>query len=312
MFLSSEHNNVSTSMKSREYVFNNMKYSARVAGRMRHGHCAPSTITQRLGRTNDAYQQSNGGGEETFADVLNNIFNSLANASDTEQGPRGAHVCMDAVSYHPASSDVPLLKDVSMEIEPNTLSLVYGCSGGGKSTLLHILAGLSQETSGRVLFQGPRGPTIDSTSRMQETGLVFQFPERHFIGETLQDELTIAWPVHGPSALALQQVLTARTYKVLDAVGLRHIPLDTPLDHLSGGYKRRVALAVQLIRQPRLLLLDEPLAGLDWKARHDLVTVLDTLCKECTVLVVSHDLGEVQSLVKSQYRMHKGGLLSPS
>jgi len=311
MFLSGQRDGVRTIMESNNKSFlKTMKYPTRVFARMRHGPWAPPTITQRPVRANDAYQQSNSGGEETFADVLNNIFNSLANSA--EQGPRGAHVCMDTVSYHPASSDVPLLQDVSMEIEPNTLSLVYGCSGGGKSTLLHILAGLSQETSGRVLFQGPHGPTIDSTSRMHETGLVFQFPERHFIGETLQDELTIAWPVHGPSALALQQVLTARTYKVLDAVGLRHIPLDTPLDHLSGGYKRRVALAVQLIRQPRLLLLDEPLAGLDWKARHDLVSVLDTLCQECTVLVVSHDLGEVQSLVNSQYRMHKGGILTPS
>lgn len=311
MFLSGQRDGVRTILESNNKSFlKTIRYPTRVFAGMRHGHWAPPTIPQRLVRANDAYQQSNSGGEETFADVLNNIFNSLANSAG--QGPRGAHVCMDAVSYHPASSDVPLLQDVSMEIEPNTLSLVYGCSGGGKSTLLHILAGLSQETSGRVRFQGPRGPTIDSTSRMHETGLVFQFPERHFIGETLQDELTIAWPVHGPSALALQQVLTARTYKVLDAVGLRHIPLDTPLDHLSGGYKRRVALAVQLIRQPRLLLLDEPLAGLDWKARHDLVSVLDTLCKECTVLVVSHDLGEVQSLVNSQYRMHKGGILTPS
>lgn len=246
--------------------------------------------------------------EETFADVMNSIFSSLAGMNDAQQAT-GAHVCMTSVSYHPPSSDVPLLQDVTMEIDPNTLGLVYGCSGGGKSTLLHVLAGLSRETSGSVSFLGPSGASLDSTSRLQEAGMVFQFPERHFLGKTLQEELTMTWPA-GPSAAALQPALVTKTYQVLDAVGLGHIPLDTPLDHLSGGYKRRVALAVQLIRQPRLLLLDEPLAGLDWKARHDLVTVLDSLRRDCTVLVVSHDLGELQSLVHQQYRMHKGGFLT--
>lgn len=249
----------------------------------------------------------NDNNSETFADVMNSIFNSLSGMQATQAG--GAHVCMKSVSYHPPSSDVPLLQDVTMEIEPNTLGLVYGCSGGGKSTLLHVLAGLSRENSGTISFQGPLGTPLDSTSRMQEAGMVFQFPERHFLGSTLQEELTMTWPA-SPAAAALQPALVAKTYQVLDAVGLRHIPLDTPLDHLSGGYKRRVALAVQLIRQPRLLLLDEPLAGLDWKARHDLVTVLDSLRLDCTVLVVSHDLGELQSLVHQQYRMHKGGFLN--
>lgn len=245
---------------------------------------------------------------ETFADVMNTIFSSLAGMNAAEQ-TTGAHVCMKSVSYHPPSSDVPLLQDVTMEIEPNTLGLVYGCSGGGKSTLLHVLAGLSRENSGTVSFLGPSGAPLDSTSRLREAGMVFQFPERHFLGKSLQEELTMTWPA-GPSAAALQPALVTKTYQVLDAVGLRHIPLDTPLDHLSGGYKRRVALAVQLIRQPSLLLLDEPLAGLDWKARHDLVTVLDSLRCDCTVLVVSHDLGELQSLVHQQYRMHKGGFLT--
>lgn len=176
--------------------------------------------------------------------------------------------------------------------------------------LLHLLAGLFEETRGRVSFAGPSGPALSSTERMQGAGIVFQFPERHFVGSTLQDELTIGWPVQGPDAALQQQVLTSRTYQVLDSVGLKNIALDTPLEMLSGGYKRRVALAVQLIRQPKLLLLDEPLAGLDWKARHELVGVLGSMKDECTVLVVSHDLGELQKLVTTSYRMHKGGRLS--
>ena len=247
---------------------------------------------------------------------MSNIFSgleALANQSSKKgaTAPSGAHVVVEELTYHPPSSDVPLLDAVSLSIEPNTIGLVYGCSGGGKSSLLHVLAGLSEETAGAVSFSGPGGPVLDSTSRMKEAGLVFQFPERHFVGRTLQDELTIGWPVNGPDAMVKQQMLTARTYQVLDAVGLRGMPLDTPLETLSGGYKRRVALAVQLIRQPRLLLLDEPLAGLDWKARHELVGVLEKVRGECTVLVVSHDLGEVASLVGGRWRMHRGGRLHP-
>jgi energy-coupling factor transporter ATP-binding protein EcfA2 len=97
--------------------------------------------------------------------------------------------------------------------------------------------------------------------------------------------------------------------QILAAVGLDSLPIDTPLCQLSGGYKRRVALAVQLVRSPRLLLLDEPLAGLDWRARGELVGVLAEVKKACTVLLVSHDLRELAPLVDRSWRMAPGGLL---
>ncbi len=257
--------------------------------------------------------RSSNGNQESLAGVMSSIFSGLEALAMQQRperaGPSGAHVAVSNLTYHPPSSDVPLLEDVSLRMEPNSVGLIYGCSGGGKSSLLHVLAGLSEATSGSVSFSGPGGPALDSTSRMKEAGIVFQFPERHFVGRTLQEELTIGWPVQGPDAVLKQQMLTARTYQVLEAVGLRQIGMETPLATLSGGYKRRVALAVQLIRQPRLLLLDEPLAGLDWKARHELVGVLDKVRAECTVLVVSHDLGEVQRLVRDSWRMKKGGRL---
>ena len=275
-------------------------------------------VSQSTGRTAGAdargrrlTARSGGGNQESLADVMSNIFSGLeamAKQQRPDQGaPSGAHVAVSNLTYHPPSSDVPLLDQVNLCIKPNTVGLIYGCSGGGKSSLLQVLAGLSEATSGSISFSGPGGPALDSTLRMKEAGLVFQFPERHFIGRTLQEELTIGWPVQGPDALSKQQMLTTRTYQVLEAVGLRQIGMETPLETLSGGYKRRVALAVQLIRQPRLLLLDEPLAGLDWKARHELVGVFDRVRAECTVLVVSHDLGEVQRLVSDSWRMHKGG-----
>ena len=83
-------------------------------------------------------------------------------------------------------------------------------------------------------------------------------------------ELVFGWPTDAASL----QVLSSRVAIVLPALGLSHLPLETPLRQLSDGYKRRCALAVALVRRPSVLLLDEPLAGLDWKSRADIASVL--------------------------------------
>jgi energy-coupling factor transporter ATP-binding protein EcfA2 len=145
---------------------------------------------------------------------------------------------------------------------------------------------------------------------MAAVGLVFQFPERHFLADDLLGELTFAWP-RDPSQWALQQELSARLQGVLAAVSLSDIPLSTSPLALSGGQQRRLALAIQLVRAPRLLLLDEPLAGLDWRARREVVALLRALKRRCTLLVVSHDLAEISPLVDFGYRMRPGGTLEP-
>eukprot|EP00244_Chara_vulgaris_P008106 TRINITY_DN3076_c0_g3_i1.p1 TRINITY_DN3076_c0_g3~~TRINITY_DN3076_c0_g3_i1.p1 ORF type:complete len:131 (+),score=20.70 TRINITY_DN3076_c0_g3_i1:36-395(+) len=91
------------------------------------------------------------------------------------------------------------------------------------------------------------------------------------------------------------------------AVGITGISLDTSPRSLSDGYKRRLALAIQLVRLPDVLLLDEPLAGLDWKARGDLVRLLGQLKKDRTIIVVSHDLRELAPLVDRAWQMEMGG-----
>ena len=88
-------------------------------------------------------------------------------------------------------------------------------------------------------------------------------------------ELVFGWPTDAASL----QVLSSRVAIVLPALGLSHIPLETPLRQLSDGYKRRCALAVALVRRPSVLLLDEPLAGLDWKSRADIASVLGAHAK---------------------------------
>ena len=249
-------------------------------------------------------------------DVMSNIMGALNAAQQAPQAPRGADLCASNLAFHPPGAPAPLLRDVSLRLRPNTLGIVFGRSGAGKSTLLQVLAGLSRQTQGAISFSGPgedpADPGLSAQQRMSRAGLVFQFPERHFVGATLSEELTAGWPAEPtPAAMAAQQALIVRATQVLAAVGMGAMPLDVPLSELSDGYKRRVALAVQLIRRPALLLLDEPLAGLDWRTRSELVRLLEALKAECTVLVVSHDLRELAPLADASWRMQSDGVLRP-
>jgi energy-coupling factor transporter ATP-binding protein EcfA2 len=265
--------------------------------------------------------------EENLADVMQSLFASLggalnANKQSTTAPPTGAQLSISHLSYQPPGSPAPLLNNINMILQPNQLGLVYGKSGAGKSTLLQLIAGLACSTQGTISFSSPSSTTneqqqtqekgLSSQKRMKAAGLVFQFPERHFVGRTIAHEITAGWPSPiTPAAYAKREVLSLRAYAVLSAVGLDSVSLETPLSSLSDGYKRRVALAVQLVRQPAILLLDEPLAGLDWRTRLELVGVIGKLKKECTIVVVSHDLRELAPLVDVSWCMKPGGVLDP-
>lgn len=110
-------------------------------------------------------------------------------------------------------------------------------------------------------------------------------------------------PPHHPRPLPLLPTFP----QVMDSVGLSDVPLNIPPSALSGGQQRRLALAIQLVRQPSLLLLDEPLSGLDWRARAEVVELLRAVKRHCTLLVVSHDLREIAELVDVAWRMRMGG-----
>ena len=259
---------------------------------------------------------------ESFADVMANIFSALGGLQTQQQSKlkTGARVEINNLGFHPAGAHKPLLSNVCLELPANKMGIIFGRSGAGKSTLLQVIAGLVEGTSGDIIFQqelqdgqqiaSPAKEGLIASERMARTGIVFQFPERHFVGSTLAEELTVGWPsLENPISMAARQSLTARTYEVLAAVGLDALPFDIDLQSLSDGYKRRVALAVQLVRRPQLLLLDEPLAGLDWRTRGEIVKILTKLRDESTVLVVSHDLRELVPLADKSWRMHTGGTL---
>ena len=199
------------------------------------------------------------------------------------------------LAYHPPASATPILQDINLKLAPQQLGLVVGPSGSGKSTLLEILAGLAERTAGSVEWGSQ---ILDDYDLQYLAGLVFQFPERHFCGGTILEELRLGHP----------ELTSENIHTALQEVGLSHLSLGTSPHQISGGQQRRLALAVQLIRQPNILLLDEPTAGLDWSMRQQLVKLLERLKKHWTLLIVTHDAGELSKIADCAWRITQGRL----
>lgn len=199
------------------------------------------------------------------------------------------------LSYHPPATPYPILKNINLELAPQELGLIIGPSGSGKTTLLEILAGLAEPTAGKIFW---RNQELTPAYLQQLAGLVFQFPERHFCGGTILEELRLGHP----------EINSQRIEEALKEVSLEHISLSTPPHALSGGQQRRLALAVQLIRQPNLLMLDEPTAGLDWSMRCQLTKLLGKLKEHWTLLIVTHEPQELSEIADRCWTINHGEL----
>ena len=199
------------------------------------------------------------------------------------------------LTYQAATAPEPLLRGLNLRLEPGRPNLVAGRSGCGKTTLLELIAGLAEPARGSILWQGQR---LSGRQRRWLCGLVFQFPERHFLGLSVGQELKL-----GQRRLGSDQAAAA-----LAQVGLAGLSLQQAPERLSGGQQRRLALAVQLLRNPQVLLLDEPTAGLDWSVRAEVLDLLGQLARERVLLVVTHEPDLFTDLVEHSWQLEQGQL----
>ena len=188
------------------------------------------------------------------------------------------------------------MKDVTLSIEEGEFIGVIGHTGSGKSTLMQHLNGLLKPTSGRVLLDGKdiwEKPKEIRSVRFQ-VGLCFQYPEYQLFEETVYKDISF-----GPKNMGLGgDELDQRVREAAEFVGLREELLEKSPFDLSGGEKRRAAIAGVLAMNPRVLILDEPTAGLDPKGRDIILEQIRDYQKArgSTVLLVSHSMEDVARL----------------
>ena len=202
-----------------------------------------------------------------------------------------------SLRYQAATAAEPVLRDVNLRLEAGQPALVAGRSGSGKTTLLELICGLAEPLRGQITWNGK---PLNARQRRWLCGLVFQFPERHFLGLTVGQELK----------LGQRRLPWEKAEQVLTQVGLQGLSLQQAPERLSGGQQRRLALAVQLLRDPRVLLLDEPTAGLDWSVRDEVLELLSRLSRERVLLVVTHEPELFRGVVAPQqsWRLLQGVL----
>jgi len=212
------------------------------------------------------------------------------------------HIYMkDTVFEHKA------LNNISLSIEDGEFVGLIGHTGSGKSTFIQHLNALLKPNSGNIIIDG-----VDITEKgvslkriRQTVGLVFQYPEHQLFEETVFKDVAF-----GPQNLGLpQDEVEARVKEALALVGLDYEKLkDISPFELSGGQKRRVAIAGVLAMKPKVLILDEPTAGLDPKGRDEILGEIKKLhqSQKITVVLVSHSMEDIANLVDRIIVMSKG------
>ena len=198
------------------------------------------------------------------------------------------------------------LKDVSFEIEQGQFVGIIGHTGSGKSTLIQHLNGLVKATSGKILYEGQNiyDEGYDMKKLRSQVGLVFQYPEYQlFEADVLSDVC------FGPKNQGLSREECEKCAReALALVGFPEKYYSQSPFELSGGQKRRVAIAGILAMHPRVLVLDEPTAGLDPKGRDEILDQIQHLHRETgmTVILVSHSMEDIANYVDRIIVMNRG------
>ncbi len=221
-------------------------------------------------------------------------------------------IILDHVNYI-YGEDTPLsmhaLKDICLQIQDGEFVGIIGHTGSGKSTLMQHLNGLVKATSGHIYYNGQDIYDADYNRKelRSKVGLVFQYPEHQLFEIDVFSDVCF-----GPKNLGLdKKEVELRAYEALKKVGLPdELFYQSPFE-LSGGQKRRVAIAGVLAMKPEVLILDEPTAGLDPKGRDEILGQVKKLQQETgmTILLVSHSMEDVAEYVDRIIVMNQGSVL---
>ncbi|MGN0514165.1 MAG: energy-coupling factor transporter ATPase [Lachnospiraceae bacterium] len=221
-------------------------------------------------------------------------------------------IIADKISYiydRGSGNETYALKDVSFAIEDGEFIGLIGHTGSGKSTLIQHLNGLVKATTGTIYYNGQDiyDPEYNMKELRNHVGLVFQYPEHQLFETDIFKDVCFGPLNQGLSEKDAQ----FRAFNALRQVGLdENLYYQSPFD-LSGGQKRRVAIAGVLAMNPDVLILDEPTAGLDPKGRDEILDYIAKLHDEMgiTVILVSHSMEDVAKYVKRIMVMNQGQLL---
>ena len=215
---------------------------------------------------------------------------------------QGKHITF---SYpEPAKGKTDVLADVSFEIREHDCIGLIGASGSGKTTLIKHLNGLLKAESGEILFKGENiySKKYPVSELRKKVGLVFQYPEQQLFGRTILKDV-----MYGPLNLGMsEQDAKKSAIDSLELVGITEEYYQMSPIELSGGQKRCVAIAGVLAMQPKILVLDEPAAGLDPETKCDIFEILQKIRKQrnAAIVLVSHHMEDVAQFANRVWVMY--------
>ncbi|MBQ7040107.1 MAG: energy-coupling factor transporter ATPase, partial [Clostridia bacterium] len=193
-------------------------------------------------------------------------------------------------TYSSAGRQVDAIRDICLTINDGEMMGIIGHTGSGKSTLIQHLNGLLKPTSGEIYLDGQNifDKSVSIKDVRRKVGLVFQYPEYQLFEETVYKDIAFAPKNYGISENEIKE----RVYAAAKTVGLKEKYMEKSPFELSGGQKRRVAIAGVLAMEPEVLVLDEPAAGLDPFGREKILYEIEKIRAErnITVIIVSHSM----------------------
>lgn len=236
-----------------------------------------------------------------------NLFSQLSSGKYEKNEPiikvqNLSHIYMQGSAFEKAALD-----NINLTVNKGEILGIIGQTGSGKSTLVQHFNGILKATSGTVEVDGLKAEGKDLKELRQKVGLIFQYPEHQLFEETVYKDIIFGLTRMGIPA----EEMKAKVFHTIDLLGISPELLDKSPFELSGGQKRRVAIAGVLVMEPMVLILDEPTAGLDPQGSTEVFKILSRLNKQegTTIIIISHNMDDIAAYCDRVAVMNNGRLV---